>query len=626
MRKSLNRRRFLHQCGLVATGLAVAPLAHAMTSRSGGPPPNVVVIVSDDHRWDAMSHAGNAFIQTPHLDAMAANGIRFSNAYASSGVCSPSRATILTGKHAHRAGTPNIIWNNHSFLENETPFPARLRRAGYQTAHIGKWHLGKGAEPKPGYDYWAGFDFLGAFHNPRITINGVEKPFEGYVDDVLADLAAQYIQRQSDATRPFCLFLGLKAPHHPYAYPARYTHAFADVTIPKPENYDEDYAESGRPDFWNDCAIRMEAFHGGIPQFGDYQNLVKSYYKATLAIDDAVGRVNSALKAAGVWENTIVLYTSDQGYSLGEHGLMEKHFAYEEAARVPMLLQFPRAIPANVTRNQLALTNDIAPTVLDLCGLEIPEEMDGLSWKPLIESENPKWRDAILFHQWSPGKAIAGMVAVRDRRYKYIRFPYIEGDYHELYDLQLDPRENQNLADKPAFAQIVKRMRKKLENKIEDTNLLFSEYYRVDTAWLLGPFTEEEAETVRTAAIRGRAPAGHRWKKLEAPSEKGFDLSGLKGRIFIALPVEKRTDYDPHLEVHLTPRPPFTGYTNGNYTDHITPQATWAERYNPPLTRRHNLLVLETEVPETGFMRIDFHAPPKALQLSSSIKRESGHE
>jgi arylsulfatase A-like enzyme len=386
-----NRRSFM-KLAAVQTASVVAGCATVNNKSQAqikisatGERPNVVLIVSDDHRWDLMSCAGNKYMKTPNLDRLAKEGILFENAFACSSLCSPSRASILTGKYCHQAAATSIIWTNNSFRMQEKPFPARLHDVGYHTSHFGKWHLGEGDKPMNGYDHWAGFEWLGSFFDTKVTINGKIKSFKGFSDDILSNLAAEYITERAGSGQPFCTFLGLKAPHLAFDYPPRLEHAFDGIDIPKPDSYNEDYGETGRLDYLNRLIDVKKWANGGLPMFDNsWEKYVKSYYRSALAIDDAVGNVLNALDDAGIADNTIVIYTSDHGYSLGEHGLTEKHFAHEEAMRIPMIIRYPKMIKRSIRRKELALTIDIAPTLMDICTGSVPPDMVGRSWKPLL--------------------------------------------------------------------------------------------------------------------------------------------------------------------------------------------------------------------------------------------------
>jgi arylsulfatase A-like enzyme len=605
--------------------------------RSAGDPdevrrPNVVIIVSDDHRWDVAGCNGNPYILTPGLDRLAREGVNFVNAFATSGLCTPSRASLLTGKYSHQAGAPRITWMNHTFHRQEESFFLRLQEAGYRTAHVGKWHLGRGHEPKRGYDSWAGFEWLGTFFDPEIWIDGEPKRFEGFTDDVLAELAAEHILEQADRDEPLALFVGLKSPHLDFLYPPRHEHAFDEISIPPPATYDEDLATSGKSCLAG-TRIKIDEFYGGLPMFGDsWDRYVKSYYRSTLAIDDAVGRILGAIDEAGIGEDTLVLYTSDQGYNLGDHGLTEKYFAYEGTMRVPLLVRYPRSGSAGRQREEMVLNIDLAATVLELCGLDSTGEMAGRSWMPLLEAEPGSaspWREDFLFVQSSRGREIPGQIAVRTARHKLIHYP--EFGRSELYDLAADPLETVNLATDREHASLLADMRARLARLVEETDWKPRIPLEVRGAWLLGPVPPEDLDEVRAALSppvftpEGTwiEAGGHSYPWEEVRVERGgyLPLGALESapsdhRGFLAIPVRRLAPRDPSAELHYTPLRRTNVWVNGELTgsdfraDHPYPVI------NPPLDETENLVVLEMHPGRPGWIRVLLDAPAGSVELT----------
>lgn len=586
------------------------------------PRPNVVVIVSDDHRWNLMGCNGSPYLTTPHMDRLAREGVNFVNAFATSGVCSPSRASILTGKYCHQCASPGIAWMNNSFHLQETPFPALLHAAGYHTAHIGKWHLGKGHEPKPGYDYWAGFEWLGAYFDTEVFINGERKKFKGYADDIISQLAADHVQEQAGTEQPFFLYVGLKAPHLNFSYPPRHEHAFDDVTIPQPDTYFEDYDESGKEGMKGN-AIRIREFIGGIKMFDNsWDKYVKSHYRSVMGIDDAVGRILDALDQAGIADDTLVIYTSDQGYTLGEHGLTEKHYAYEEPMRVPLLVRYPGLPQVGLRREEMMLNIDIAPTVLELCGVPIPNEVVGHSAKPILEAGTKPvhdWRDEFLFELASEGAAIPAHLAVRTDRYKLITYP--DFSYRELYDLEKDPRETRNLVDEPEYRDVLADVEQRLERLKRETNWVPRPNYPVLTCWALGPVPADQLEEVRRGVLEqnfevqgARIKYGEKtyaWRKVDADDARHLKATSIVGRppghtTFVAIPVERLSPRDPYAELRYGPYRPFTGYVNGKLYKDVSIPNHPASGFNPPLADRENLIILEmaSDTPDFHWLRL----------------------
>jgi len=593
--------------------------------------PNIVVIVSDDHRWDLMSCTGNPYMKTPQLDRLAREGCLFDNAFAVCGVCSPSRAAILTGKYAHQCRAPYIIWKNNTFLANETPFPARLHAAGYHTAHFGKWHLGEGQLPKPGYDHWAGFEWLGQYTDTKVWINGKMKQFEGYSDDILSTLAAAYIEERAKTSQPFCLYLGLKAPHLHFKYPPRLEHALDGIEIPKPDSYDEDYDRTGKAPCLKGNVIRIETFRGGLPLFkNSWEKYIKSYYRSALSIDDSVGRVMRALDEAGVADDTILIYTSDQGYTLGEHGMTEKHYAYEQVMRVPMLVRYPRRIKPGSHPKEMVLTLDIAPTLLDLCGQQIPSEMVGQSWRRLFEADRhpvKEWRDDFLFEFASANPKLPAQLAVRTDRYKLITYQHFPD--RELYDLQEDPREMRNVADRLEYAPVLADMRNRLDRLIRETGWVKRTERPVTSCYVLGPVAADDEGRVRQALRTRPFDAGARfkadgknlaWHKLTAGENHRLNVASILGKGlghigFIAIPLVRLTEQDPYVTLKFKPFGP-----RGATKMYLAGQPSWEGRprfpvCNPPLDKRKNTLLVRITTTRQGDLQLTMNAPLDSIKL-----------
>ena len=518
-------------CVLFASGVLVAKGAVEQK-------PNVVLIIADDHRADWMGHKGNPFMKTPNLDRMAAEGISFKNAFACSGVCSPSRASILTGRYAHRASAPEIIWQNNSFLRTQHTFAEPLKAAGYRTAYIGKLHLGEDEKPKPGFDEWIGFPFVGKFHDQPLWINGKKTESKGFTDDRLAELAAQRIRDWSGGKQPFCVVVGLKSPHIPFDYPQRMKNRLVDTVFEKPETW-----ELRKPGLKGNC-LPADKFQPAIPSFGSFEEWVRSYSRTALTIDESVGTIFQTLEKTGELDNTLLIYTSDQGYSLGEFGLCEKHYAYEQVMRIPMIVRYPALIPAESKREQMVLTLDIAPTILDAAGALPLAGMDGRSWAPLFADANATWRDEFLFDFWNAwSTALPPMQAVRTDRYKLIDYQAKPGK--ELYDLERDPLEQRDLYDHPEYATVQLEMEARLDKLKQETGFQPREVNLLQTCFVIGPVSASDESALRERLAGGEIPEGAR--QLNQP----FDLSPLNlssGDIFyLAVPVERLTDYDPYI-------------------------------------------------------------------------------
>jgi len=636
--KRTNRRDFLKQLGLGGVACCASSFLTAGCQTSGSQNnttaqkrPNVVVIVSDDHRADLMSCMNHPFIKTPHLDTLASQGINFVNGFATSGVCSPARGSILTGMYSHQCAAPRIVWNNNSFHVQETPYPARFQQHGYHTAHIGKWHLGKGHIPKPGYDHWASFEWLGEYFNTNIWTNGQKKQYEGFSDDIISQLAADYIHQQSQTAQPFCLYVGLKAPHLWFEYPPRNEHVYDGVDIPKPDSYSEDYDQSGK-EMMKGNVITIEGKVGLQLFDNSWDKYIKSYYRSTMAIDDAVGRITKALDDTNLTDNTIIIYTSDQGYSNGEHGLTEKHYAYEEKMRVPMIVRYPSMIKPNQRRSEFALNIDIAPTLLDICGLPVPDEMAGYSWKPIFQmgaKPAKKWRDDFFFELCSEGRGIPGQLAVRTNDFKLIIYPEFP-KYPELYDLRKDPQENQNVIDLPQYQPARAEMEKRLQRLIEKYDWKPRSVYPIPTCWALDAVPNSQLDNVRNKVLSLGFDFQNRkikaedktftWHKLTTDAANKMDVASAVGNspdhtTFIAIPVERLIPRDTYTELRYQPYRFFKGYVNGRLYKDVSIGGHPAAAFNPPLPDKKNLIILEmtSDCPPT--LALSIYSEKDSLKL-----------
>ena len=587
--------------------------------------PNVVIIVSDDHRYDMMSCTGNMYLNTPNLDRLANEGVCFDNAFATSGICSPSRGSILTGKYAHQARTPQIMWMNNTFHCQETTFPKRLHDTNYQTAHFGKWHLGEGQKQKDGYDHWAGFEWLGSYFDTEMTINGEKKKYEGFSDDIISNLAADYIKEHAQDEKPFCAFVGLKAPHLNFSYPPRLEHTFDGIDIPKPISYDEDYEKSQRlADLKK--GINIKTFIGGIPSYGTWENYIKSYYRSSLSIDESVGTILDAIDECEISQNTIVIYTSDQGYTLGEHGLTEKHFAYEEPMRVPMLVRYPEKISAGARRNEMVLNIDIAPTIMDMCENNVPDEMTGKSWRPIFDAQNQSvdWREDFFFETVSVNPILPGQVAVRTNRFKLITYPWIDKEWVELYDLKLDSHEMRNLWKNAAYKDVLEEMKKRLLRLKKETDWSKVVEYDLGDCFIgSSPVKQASLESMRNTVAScasleelmnadkvGKAPFA--WEKYttSAGHIKLEDIENAQENdtFFVAIPIGLLKEKDPFIWISVDPAVHMDGYVNGEKY-HQSPgghggEASWRRVFNPPLAKKDNVVVLELSLKKIIRLRL----------------------
>lgn len=520
-RKTKHSQFLLAMTAYVAIGFVSQTLRADEKTAVNGKRPNVVFMIADDQRADMLSCMGNRYLKTPNCDRLASEGIRFTNAFVTSAVCSPSRGSFLTGKHVHQCGTQPIIHMNHTFHRNERPFPARLHDIGYHSAHFGKWHLGEGDKKKPGYDHWVGYYALTTFFNPVLTTNGVQKQYKGFSDFVIADLAAEHIKKIAKQDKPFCVYVAFGAPHYDFSFPKHLENVLDGVEIETPPSVTEDVTKSGKPKCIQNSPLRLErllASHAhAASKVGSLEVMTRRYMRSSLSLDESVGKIMKALEDAGVVDDTIVVYTSDHGHMLGEHGLGAKHLAYEESIRIPLIVRYPKLISSGMVRDELMANIDVAPTLLDLCRAPVPDDVAGLSMRPLFEAGPvPEWRDDFAFlHETC--------VAVRTHKHKLTHYQNV--DERELYDLVRDPYEITNLIDDPAYASTLKDMERRLDRHLRKTDFPKARNDQVTRPWLLGPIAAADEQAVIRAALA--TPLGtktlrvngkdYAWKKPDAP-------------------------------------------------------------------------------------------------------------
>ncbi len=449
-------------------------LANLSSARAESPArPDVLFVLVDDLRWDALGYMGHPFVKTPNIDRLRSQGAMMANAFVTTSICCPSRATFVTGTLANRHG---VIDNETSEYNPEVtpPLTKYLQEAGYKTAMIGKWHMGNSGEPRPYFDYWLSFKGQGEYIDALFNINGKKVRQKGYTTDLLTDYAIDFIKKQPKGQPYFCM-LSHKAVHEPFTPPARHQDIYgADRRIPEPVSWSEDFA--GKPAWERRNLVRevrwdyrtRELEEEKLPASFPAQPMpdTKRYVdqlRCLSAVDESLGKIIEVLRERGTLENTLIVFTSDNGYFHMEHRRWDKRLAYEEGLRIPMLVVYPGRIKAGSTISQFVLNVDFAPTILNYAGLSVPSQMQGASMKPLFEEEKPKWRDAVFYEYWKElVHSIPAMTAVRTDRYKLISFPEIN-DIDELFDLQNDPHEMKNLAADPAYAQVHAEMRVRLE-------------------------------------------------------------------------------------------------------------------------------------------------------------------
>lgn len=434
-------------------------------------PKNVIFILSDDHRYDYMGFHpdGPDFLETPAMDRMAEEGVHLANAFVSTSLCSPSRASILTGQYPFR----HRVVDNNNIMPEGTPLVSEaLQNAGYQTGYFGKWHIGHDHDnPQPGFDRWVSFRGQGVYYNPTLNFDGERREVEGYTTDLLTDYALDWIKNDVDDNKPFFVYLSHKAVHAEF-YPAeRHKGIYADITIPKPQsmkNIEENY--EGKPDWVREQRYSWHGvdhmYHGRDDHPQSLDEIIIDYSESLRGVDDSVDRVLRYVEEAGLAEETLVIYMGDNGFMLGEHGLIDKRQAYEESMRVPMIAWAPGHIEPGTVIEENVMNIDITPTFLDLAGGSMPDghTVDGRSFLPLLFGEPIEdWRSEFVYQYFweSSFPHTPTTYAIRDDRYKFI---YYHGvwDKNELYDLETDPRETHNLIDAPEHQERVNRMRNKM--------------------------------------------------------------------------------------------------------------------------------------------------------------------
>ncbi len=447
-----------------------------LPARTGAEEPrNVIFILSDDHRYDFMGFTGKVpWLKTPGMDKMASEGMHIQNAFVTTSLCSPSRATILTGMYSHK----------HTVVDNQAPvpddlifFPQYLQAAGYETAFFGKWHMGhESDEPRPGFDHWESFRGQGNYYQPTLNINGERHEYDEntYVTDLLTDHAIQWLEeREND--RPFFMYLSHKAVHALFRPAQRHEGMYAGEEIIYPPSYHltatDEYKEHQIPEWVKE---QRDSWHGVDDMYHgthDFESFFKAYCETLVALDESVGRVIDQVENSELLDNTVVIYMGDNGFSFGEHGLIDKRHAYEESWRVPMLAWGPSLIDPGSEITNLIQNVDVAPTILDMAGLNKPDQMDGMSFLPLLKGEvATDWRDKIFYeYYWEYAYPQTPTVhAVRTNRYKFIRYHGI-WDINELYDLEEDPWEMNNLIRSEEHQEMIRGMLDDMWNWLEET-------------------------------------------------------------------------------------------------------------------------------------------------------------
>lgn len=492
------------------TSLSVCEAAKKKGDASEKRPMNVVYIMSDDHAFQTISAYDGRFIHTPNIDRLAKEGVRFTNSFVANSISGPSRACMFTGKHSHANGFKD---NSTTFDGSQQTFPKLLQQSGYQTAMIGKWHL---VSTPTGFNYWDILIGQGDYYNPKFICNGERVQREGYATNVITDLAIDWLDNKRNNGQPFCLFIHHKAPHRTWMPDLQDLELFSDQTFPLPENFYDDYegrqaAAEQRMSIMKDMDIvydlkmadkeneirsnpGLESAGRGmynalnpeqkaawdkhydpiIKKFKEanlsgkalaewkYQQYMRDYLRVIHSVDRNIGRVLEYLEKEGLLENTMIVYTSDQGFYMGEHGWFDKRFMYEESFRTPLLVRLPGGKRGDI--HKMVQNIDYGPTILDLAGVKVPDDMHGISFLPLLKGEKVKnWRESLYYHfyEHTPEHAVKKHYGVRTERYKLIHF-YDDIDSWELYDLKKDPMEMNNIYGKLGMEKIINQLQTEL--------------------------------------------------------------------------------------------------------------------------------------------------------------------
>ena len=468
-----SRRTFLR----TACGASLIPsLAPAAQER-----PNIIFIMSDDHAAHAISAYGSKVNQTPNIDRIAAAGMKLNNCFVTNSICTPSRACILTGQYSHLNGVKTL---SDSMDPKRNNVAKMLRANGYQTAMIGKWHLGTNPD---GFDYWNILPGQGLYHDPVLIEMGQRKTHKGYATDLITDFSLDWIAKR-DQSKPFFLMCHHKAPHRPWQPDAKHMDMWKDKDVPEPDNLYDDYAN--RSNAAKNATLRVGENFNKIDVKGDipagltgnalrkwgYQVYMKDYLRCVASVDDNVGRVLDYLDKEGLTQNTLIIYTSDQGFFLGDHGWFDKRFIYEESLRMPFLIRYPGKIKPGSVRDEMVLNIDFAPMFLAFSGIKPAAEMQGVSFRTILEGKKPKlWRKSMYYRYWMhlADHGVAAHYGVRTSRYKLI---YYYGEAlgtkgsidkptppeWEMFDLKTDPREMHNVYNDPAYSKTVIELKAEL--------------------------------------------------------------------------------------------------------------------------------------------------------------------
>jgi arylsulfatase A-like enzyme len=448
--------------------------------------PNLLFIITDDQRSDTIGLGGSRHLKTPHIDRLGREGVFFRNMFCTTALCSPSRASILSGLYAHTHGVTN---NFTEYPTNFRSFPMVLQSAGYDTAYLGKWHMGEENDgPRPGFNWFVTHKGQGRYFDPEFNFNGQRREsVPGYYTTIVTEMAEEWLGRQRDG-QPWCLMLGHKAPHSFYYPEPKYEHAFDHVPVPYPETA---FMLDDKPAWMKERLYTWHGIYGPLFDWRknfpddrpeavkDFSAMVRAYWATLLSVDDSVGRLYELLRQRGELDNTIIVYTSDHGILNGEHGMIDKRTMHDPSIRIPLLVRYPGLTPPDAPKvvEQQVLTIDVAPSLLELCGAPPLEDIQGRSWVNLVRHGDPGWRTSWFYHynyekQFPYTPNIRG---VRTDSWKYVHYPHGDGgpDRHlaELYNIEFDRDERYNLIGNPKYACVVQELQAELARRMAETGL-----------------------------------------------------------------------------------------------------------------------------------------------------------
>lgn len=462
---------------LLALSLGLALSSQAATK------PNVLFILCDDLRPAALGCYGSKHVKTPNIDRLAGEGVLFANTFCTTSLCSPSRASILSGLYAHTHGVTN---NFTEYPASMPSFPGLLHDNGYATSYFGKYHMGEeNDEPRPGFDTFVTHKGQGKYFDTEWNIEGKRQVIPGYYTTVVTDLAMDWLKKQS-TDKPWCLFLGHKAPHSFYTPEPKYEHTFDDVKVPYPATAfhldDKPAWMKQRLHTWHGIYGPLFEWRKKFPDdrpeaVKDFENMVHGYWGTILSVDDSVARLRAWLEETKQLDNTIIVFMGDNGLLEGEHGMVDKRTAHEASIRIPLVVRYPQLAPKAKVVPQQVLTVDMADSLLELCGAPALPKTHGKSWVKLVKDNDPEWRTSWFYHYnyekqfpYTPN-----VRAVRTDDWKYIHYPHGDGspDKHmaELYDLNNDPGETKNLINEPKADAKIAELKAELLKLMQSTGL-----------------------------------------------------------------------------------------------------------------------------------------------------------